>query len=153
VTGDPLNPQASVPPPPAPPEPKGVDTISCGWGADSDDWRKSLALCLLWATYKRNTKSAIQMNEWMNRDRMRLILTLPRNGRSKENKDTMDYFGDRFRRQTEEISELQEKVNVLYICSQTFFPLFSIENGFSVTTSSVHSIPRDCRSCELFFFF
>jgi len=75
----------------------------------------------------------------MNRDRMRLILTLPRNGRSKENKDTMDYFGDRFRRQTEEISELQEKVNVLYICSQTFFPLFSIENGFpSCTKSSVY---------------
>ncbi len=38
------------------------DAISCGWGANSDDWRKSLALCRLCATYKRNTKSANQMN-------------------------------------------------------------------------------------------
>jgi hypothetical protein len=53
------HPQASVSPPL---NQRRGDTISCGWGANSDDWRKSLALCLLCATYKRNTKSANQMN-------------------------------------------------------------------------------------------
>ncbi len=52
----PPHPQARVPP--STKGGRGVDTLSCGWGANSDDWRKSLALCLLCATYKRNTKSA-----------------------------------------------------------------------------------------------
>ena len=51
--------QASVSPPS---NQRRGDTLSCGWGANSDDWRKSLARCLLCATYKRNTKSANQMN-------------------------------------------------------------------------------------------
>jgi hypothetical protein len=50
----------------APPSQRRGDTISCFWGANLDDWRKSLALCLLCALYKRNTKSANQMNPPVN---------------------------------------------------------------------------------------
>jgi hypothetical protein len=47
---------------PPPPRTKGGGTLSPAVEANSDDWRKSLAFCLLCAMYKRNTKSANQMN-------------------------------------------------------------------------------------------
>jgi hypothetical protein len=54
---------------PLPPEPKGGgDTLSCGWGSpNSDDWRKSLSLCLLCGVYPPCGRVRPQPARWRER--------------------------------------------------------------------------------------